>query len=166
VQPLAQRVGAGAVVGQVDLGAGPQPRDVLGGVGRRGGQHQGGVRAAQEPGVGQGSARQQRDGQLALVQAGGFQPAGDQQHQLALVDGHLVVFAGLHDLDDEPFDPPPVCGGAHQPQPRGARVAELVFVVELPGEHGAQEQGVQRVEFVEPVRAVVVVLGHAQRAVA
>jgi hypothetical protein len=37
---------------------------------------------------------------------------------------------------------------------------------ELREERGAQKQGVQRVEFMEPVRAVIVELGHAQRAVA
>ena len=32
VQPFAQGVGGGPVVGQVDVGAGPQPRDLRGGV--------------------------------------------------------------------------------------------------------------------------------------
>ena len=65
-----------------------------------------------EPGVGQGGAGQQRGGQLALIEAGVLQPAGDQQHQLTLVDRHLVLFAGRHDLGDEPLDAAPVPGGA------------------------------------------------------
>jgi len=77
-----------------------------------------------------------------------------------------VFLAGGDDLAYEPLDAAPVAGGADQPQPGGAGVAELVLVVELVGEHGAQEQGVQRVEGVKPVRSPPVVLGHAQRAVA
>jgi hypothetical protein len=85
-------------------------------------------------------AGQQAAGELALIQAGSFQPSRHKQHQLAFIDREIMLAAGGEHLPGEPLDSPPVNRAAQQPQPRRPGVGELIPVPQLLRPDGAQER--------------------------
>ena len=166
LQPFPQSIGRRAIVRQSDLGGRPQlgypPSRVLRGIGQRGILS----RTVGEAGAFQCPVRQQVTGKFALVQARRLQPSREQQHQLAAVNREIMFLAGGKRLAGEAFDSTPVHGAAQHLQPRRAGVGEFVAVTESLWPDSAEEEGVQRVELVVPLRPVFVLLGHPQRAVA